>query len=52
MGRISKIGLQLFSVRGSLDTPEKAAETFRKLKALGYDEGQTAGCYGMPYDLF
>ena len=43
MGRISKIGLQLFSVRGSLDTPEKAAETFRKLKALGYDEGQTAG---------
>lgn len=39
-------------MRGSLDTPEKAAETFEKLKALGYDEGQTAGCYGMPYDLF
>ena len=52
MSKISKIGLQLYSVRGSLDTPEKAAETFKKLKAMGYDEGQTAGCYGMPYDLF
>lgn len=52
MCKIKKIGLQLYSVRNSLDTPEKAAETFKKLKDLGYDEGQTAGCYGMPYDLF
>jgi sugar phosphate isomerase/epimerase len=29
-----------------------AAETFRKLKALGYDEAQTAGCYGMDYAEF
>jgi len=49
---IKKIGLQLFSVRENLDTPEKAAETFKKLKELGYDEIQTAGCYGMPYELF
>jgi hypothetical protein len=26
--------------------------TFKKLKELGYDEAQTAGCYGFSYDKF
>ena len=52
MKLISRIGLQLYTVRNSFKAPEMAAETFKKLKALGYDEAQTAGCYGMPYDLF
>ena len=49
---IQKIGLQLYSVRENFKTPEMAAQTFRSLKELGYDEAQTAGCYGMPYDEF
>lgn len=49
---IKKIGLQLYSIRESLKTPELAAQTFKKLKELGYDEAQTAGCYGMPYEQF
>lgn len=52
MALIQKIGLQLYSVRENFKTPEQAAETFRHLKELGYDEAQTAGCYGMPYDAF
>ncbi len=49
---IQKIGLQLYSVRENFKTPEMAAQTFRSLKELGYDEAQTAGCYDMPYDEF
>ena len=49
---IQKIGIQLYSVRENFKTPEQAAQTFRALKSLGYDEAQTAGCYGMPYDQF
>lgn len=49
---IEKIGLQLYTVREHFKTPEMASETFRKLKSLGYDQAQTAGCYGMDYELF
>ena len=49
---IEKIGLQLYTVREHFKTPEMASETFRKLKNLGYDQAQTAGCYGMDYELF
>ena len=52
MSRIQKIAVQLYSVRENFKTPEQAAETFRALKALGYDEAQTAGCYGIHYDQF
>ena len=52
MPMIQKIGIQLYTVREHFKTPEQAAQTFRALKALGYDEAQTAGCYGMPYDQF
>lgn len=52
MAMIQKIGLQLYSVRENFQTVEQAAETFRRVKELGYDEVQTAGCYGMAYDTF
>ncbi len=52
MGLIQKIGLQLYTVRDHFSTPEEAGETFKTLKSLGFDEAQTAGCYGMPYDVF
>ncbi len=52
MKLIDKIGIQLYTVRENFKTPEEAAETFRRLRALGYEEAQTAGCYGMEYDLF
>lgn len=49
---IKKIGLQLYTIGSHFKTPEMASETFKKIKQLGYDEAQTAGCYGMDYDLF
>ena len=44
MQKLEHIGLQLFSVRDFLKTEEDAKVTFEKLKKMGYDEGQTAGC--------
>ena len=52
MKLIDRIGIQLYTVRENFQTPEQAAQTFRRLKELGYDEAQTAGCYGMDYGLF
>lgn len=49
---MNKIGLQLYSVRDHFKTEEEARATFKKLKELGYDEVQTAGCYGFAYDKF
>lgn len=52
MGKIGKIGLQLWSVRSHLETFEEAKETFKHLKELGYDEAQTAGMGGLTYEEF
>lgn len=41
---IEKLGVQLYTVREFMKTEEDVRATFRKLKALGYDQGQTAGC--------
>ena len=49
---MNKIGLQLYSVRDHFKTEEEARATFKKLKERGYDEVQTAGCYGFAYDKF
>ena len=49
---LEKIGLQLYSVRENFKTEEQARATFKKLKEIGYDEVQTAGCYGFEYDKF
>lgn len=48
-----KLGLQLWTVRTSLQKgKEEFIKTFENLKALGYDEIQTAGCYGYDYAEF
>ena len=46
-----KLGVQLYTVRDFMNTPEEVRDTFRKLKAMGYDEGQTAGAK-IPYDQY
>jgi sugar phosphate isomerase/epimerase len=40
---INKLGLQLYTVRDFLKTPEDADKTFSALAKLGYTEAQTAG---------
>lgn len=40
---IKTFGVQLWTIRDHLGTPEQVRESFRKLKAMGYDEIQTAG---------
>ena len=39
-----KIGVQLFTIRDYMKTPEDVRESFKKLKAMGIDQAQTAGC--------
>lgn len=42
--KMDKLGVQLYTVRAFMETEEDVRTTFRKLKAIGYDFGQTAGC--------
>lgn len=44
-------GVQLFTVRDYMKTEEQIRESFRRIKAMGYDEIQTAGC-AIPYADF
>ena len=48
---IRKLGLQLYTIRDTMNNAENIRESFRKIKALGYDIGQTAGC-AIPYEEF
>lgn len=48
---IEKLGVQLYTVREFLNDEEQVRDTFRKLKSLGYDQAQTAGCK-IPYEAF
>lgn len=48
---IEKLGLQLFTIRDTMNNAENIRESFRKMKALGYTVGQTAGC-AVPYEEF
>ena len=48
---IEKLGVQLYTIRDYMDTPDQLRESFRRLKALGYDQAQTAGCK-VPYEEF
>lgn len=41
---IKELGLQLYSIRGHLDTPEDTRASFKKLREMGYTQAQTAGC--------
>lgn len=45
MVKLEKIGVQMYTVRDFLDTEENVKRTFEKIKALGYDEIQTASRY-------
>lgn len=48
---IQKLGVQLYTIRDFMNTAEEVRESFKKLKSLGYDQAQTAGCK-IPYDEF
>ncbi len=48
---IEKLGLQLFTIGGYLKDADTIRESFRKMKEIGYDVAQTAGC-AIPYDEF
>ena len=41
---IKKLGLQLYTIRSTMDTAENIRASFKKLRELGYEVGQTAGC--------
>ena len=47
-----KLGIQLYTVRENFKDEAMARATFKKLRELGYEEAQTAGCYGFDYALF
>lgn len=51
---MEKLGLQLYTVRDFLKTPEEVRDTFRKLVEIGYTEAQTATAdwYGMSPEAF
>lgn len=51
MKKLDKIGVQLWTVRDFMNTAEDIRETFKRLKSLGYDQVQTAGC-NIPYEEF
>ena len=51
MSKIEKIGVQLYTIRDFMNTEEEVRESFKKLKALGYDQAQTAGCK-ISYEAF
>ncbi len=46
-----KLGVQLYTIRDFMKTEEDIRASFAKLKAIGYDEGQTAGC-AIPHEDF
>ena len=48
---LDRIGLQLFSIRPTMDTAEHIRASFAKIREMGYTHGQTAGC-AIPYEEF
>lgn len=48
---MKEFGLQLWSVRQSMDTAENIRSTFKKLHEMGYTQVQTAGC-AIPFEQF
>ena len=42
--KIEKLGLQLYTIRDYINSAEQIRESFKKIKALGFDVVQTAGC--------
>ncbi|MBQ4192884.1 MAG: sugar phosphate isomerase/epimerase [Clostridia bacterium] len=48
---IDSIGLQLFSIRPTMDTAEHIRESFRRIRKMGYTYAHTAGC-AIPFEEF
>ena len=48
---IKKLGVQLYTIRDTMNNAENIRASFKKLKELGYDQAQTAGC-AIPYTEF
>lgn len=48
---MKEFGLQMFSVRDTMDTAENIRMTFRRLREMGYTQAQTAGC-NIPYEEY
>lgn len=46
-----KLGIQLYTVRRTMQDAESIRSTFKRLKEMGYDQGQTAGC-AIPHEEF
>ncbi len=46
-----KLGVQLYTLRDYLGNADDIRSTFKKLKAMGYDQAQTAGC-AIPFAEF
>lgn len=42
--KIDKIGVQLYTIRNTMTNAEDIRESFKKIKDMGYDLAQTAGC--------
>ncbi len=51
MAKIKKLGVQLYTIRDFMTNAQDIRESFKKLKAIGYDQAQTAGCR-IPYEEF
>ena len=51
MDKIKKLGVQLYTIRDFMKNEADIRESFKKLKDMGYDQAQTAGCK-IPYELF
>ena len=51
MQKIERLGVQLYTIRDFLNSEEFIKTSFEKLKKLGYDEVQTAGCK-IDYETF
>ena len=49
--KLKKLGLQLYSIRPAMENAEDIRMSFRRIKEMGYDIAQTAGC-SIPYEEF
>jgi len=48
---LKKIGVQLYTIRDYMQTAADIRESFKKLKDMGIDQAQTAGC-AIPYEEY
>ena len=48
---INKLGLQMWTLRDTMNTPENVRMTFRRMKEMGFEIAQTAGC-NIPYEEY